>query len=191
VARADPRGAPLPGRAVEGDRRGPRLLAGLGEGDTSIPLSAFKGSLPWPTPGRVRIGFGKRRHPRFETYTLHNGIEIEASESAPVAAVYDGTVVYADRFQGYGLMVALDHGSHHHSLYAHLSEIAVQTGQKVSGGERLGSVGVSELGASGLYFEIRFQGQAEDPLEWLKPAPKAAPARQALESPRGLGMMDP
>ena len=93
-------------------------------------------------------------------------IEIEAPENAPVSAVHEGTVVFADRFRGYGLMVVLDHGGKHHSLYAHLNELRVQAGQTVGAGQVLGTTG-SSLQGPGLYFEVRFQGRPEDPLEWL------------------------
>ena len=143
------------------------LLEGLAEGDVSVPVSAFKGTLPWPVAGKVRVPFGRRKHARFETYTIQNGIEIAAPQDTPVTAVYEGTVVFADRFKGYGLMVAVDHGGKHHTLYAHLGDVAVQVGQKVAAGERLGSVGAG-LEGPGLYFEVRFQGRPEDPAEWLR-----------------------
>jgi septal ring factor EnvC (AmiA/AmiB activator) len=150
------------------------LLAGLGEeGDLSVPLGVFKGSLPWPARGRVRVSFGKRRDPRFETVTRENGIEIEAAEGTSVEAVHEGTVIFAERFKGYGLMVVLDHGAKHHSLYAHLGEVAVAVGQRVSAGQVLGSVGPGALEGPGLYFEMRFQGRPEDPVDWLsRPEPR-------------------
>ena len=144
-----------------------QLLQGLGEGEVSVPLSAFRGALPWPTSGRVRSGFGRHKHPRFDTYTIQNGIEIDAAEDEPVAAVYQGTVAFAEHFKGYGLMVVLDHGGKHHTLYAHLRETSVVVGQKVAAGDILGTAGPAGDG-SGLYFEVRFQGRPEDPLEWLK-----------------------
>ena len=144
-----------------------QLLQGLGEGEVSVPLSAFRGALPWPTTGRVRSGFGRHKHPRFDTYTIQNGIEIDAAEDEPVAAVYQGTVAFAEHFKGYGLMVVLDHGGKHHTLYAHLRETSVVVGQKVAAGDILGTAGSGGEG-SGLYFEVRFQGRPEDPLEWLK-----------------------
>ena len=143
------------------------LLEGLAQGDVSVPVSAFKGTLPWPVAGKVRVPFGRRKHARFDTYTIQNGIEIAAPQDTPVTAVYEGTVVFADRFKGYGLMVAVDHGGKHHTLYAHLGDVAVQVGQKVAAGERLGSVGAG-LEGPGLYFEVRFQGRPEDPAEWLR-----------------------
>jgi septal ring factor EnvC (AmiA/AmiB activator) len=150
---------------VEGKLRD--LLAGLGQGDVSVPVAAFKGTLPWPLAGKVRVPFGRRKHPRFDTYTIQNGIEIGAPQDAPVVAVYEGTVAFVDRFKGYGLMVVLDHGGKHHTLYAHLAETSVQVGQKVAAGDTIGSSGIGIEG-TGLYFEVRFQGRPEDPIGWLR-----------------------
>jgi septal ring factor EnvC (AmiA/AmiB activator) len=148
------------------------LLKGLAEGDVAIPVTVFKGSLPWPAAGRVRSNFGRHKHPKFDTYTIQNGIEIEARADAPVGAVHEGSVVFAERFKGYGLMVVVDHGGKHHSLYAHLGEARVQPGQRVAAGEVVGTVGATTLEGPGLYFEMRFQGRPQDPIEWLR-APSA------------------
>jgi len=144
------------------------LLGGLGTDPSAMPLLAFRGTLPWPVEGRVRAGFGRRKHPRFDTYTVHNGIDIEASPDTPVHAVHEGRVVFADRFLGYGLMVVVDHGGKRHSLYAQLAEVAVAAGQEVQAGTVLGTTGQGTDQGPGLYFEMRFQGRAEDPLEWLR-----------------------
>jgi len=145
-----------------------QLLAGLGGADAAVPVAAFRGSLPWPVSGPVRAGFGRRKHPRFDTYTIHNGIEIESPPDAPVQAVYEGTVAFADRFRGYGLMVVVDHGGKHHSLYAQLAELAVTPGQHVAAGDVLGTSGPGGGDGPGVYFEMRYQGRPEDPLDWLR-----------------------
>jgi len=150
---------------VEGKLRD--LLAGLGQGEVSVPVAVLKGALPWPVSGRVRSPFGRRKHPKFDTYTIQNGIEVAAPQDSRVEAVYEGTVVFADRFKGYGLMVVLDHGGKHHTLYAHLAEASVQVGQRVAAGAPIGVVGAG-LEGTGLYFEVRFQGRPEDPLDWLR-----------------------
>ena len=144
------------------------LLSGLGGGEVAVPLGAFRGSLPWPADGRVRAGFGRRKHPRFDTYTVHNGIEIEAASEAEVRAVHEGRVVFAERFRGYGLMVVVDHGAKHHSLYAHLAEVAVAPGQDVAAGTVLGTADAGGEDGPGVYFEMRYQGRPEDPLDWLR-----------------------
>ena len=144
-----------------------QLLGGLGGGEVSLPIAAFRGTLRWPVVGPVRSTFGRHKHPKFETYTVQNGIEIAAPADTPVGAVHEGTVVFADHFRGYGLMVVVDHGDKHHTLYAHLAETRVVPGQRVAAGELVGTVGATSLGGPGLYFEVRREGRPQDPLEWL------------------------
>jgi septal ring factor EnvC (AmiA/AmiB activator) len=152
----------------QAEQRLERLLDGLGEGAVAIPVAAFKGSLPWPVRGPVRSGFGRRKHPRFETYTVHNGIEIGSPSDVEVRAVHEGTVVFAERFRGYGLMVVVDHGGKYHSLYAHLADLAVTVEQKVIAGDVVGLSGQGGLESPGVYFEVRHRGRPEDPLDWLQ-----------------------
>jgi len=143
------------------------LLAGLGAGDVEVPLGAFRGSLPWPVAGPVRAGFGRRKHARFDTYTIHNGLEIEAPPEAAVRAVHGGRVVFAERFRGYGLMVVVDHGGKHHSLYAQLGAVQVAPGEAVDAGAVLGTADPAGADGPGVYFEMRYQGRPEDPEGWL------------------------
>jgi len=146
-----------------------QMLGGLAGGEAvAVPMGAFRGSLPWPVEGKVLAGFGRRKHPRFDTYTVHNGLEIDAAPGAPVRAVHEGTVVYADRFRGYGLLVVVDHGGKHHSLYAQLGDAAVSQGQPVAAGDVVGTTGEGGSEGPGLYFEMRYQGRAEDPADWLR-----------------------
>jgi septal ring factor EnvC (AmiA/AmiB activator) len=144
-----------------------QMLAGLGEGHVDVPLAAFRGSLPWPVEGPVRTPFGRRKHPRFDTYTVHNGIEIAAPPDAPVRVVHEGKVVFADRFRGYGLLVIVDHGDKHYSLYGQLAELLVSNGQDVAAGDVLGRADPAGPDGPGVYFEMRYQGRAEDPESWL------------------------
>jgi murein hydrolase activator len=153
---------------AQAETRLQQLLLGLEGSDVAVPLGAFRGSLPWPVEGRVRAGFGRRKHPRFDTYTVHNGLEIEAPPDAEVRAVHEGRVVFADRFRGYGLMVVVDHGAKHHSLYAQLAEIAVTAGQEVAAGTVLGTADPGGPDGPGVYFEMRYQGRPEDPMDWLR-----------------------
>jgi murein hydrolase activator len=151
------------------DRLALLVEGGAGAGaEASVPLSVYRGALPWPVAGRVRVPFGPRKHPRFDTYTVSNGVEIEAAPETPVLAVEEGVVAFAERFRGYGLMVILDHGGKHHTLYAHLGELEVRSAQRVARGQRLGKVGSGGPDGAGLYFEVRFQGRPEDPQDWLE-----------------------
>ena len=143
------------------------LISGFADADVVIPIGAFRGSLPWPAEGPVRSRFGRRKHPRFDTYTVQNGIEIAAEEGSVVRAVHGGRVVFADRFRGYGLLIVMDHGGKHHSLYAHLGEASIMIGDEVAAGVPIGKVGATGLHGAGLYFEMRRSGKPEDPLDWL------------------------
>jgi septal ring factor EnvC (AmiA/AmiB activator) len=84
-----------------------------------------------------------------------------------VHAVHDGRVVFSERFRGYGLMVVVDHGGKHHSLYAQLGAVQVAPGQDVATGTVLGTADASGADGPGVYFEMRYQGRPEDPESWL------------------------
>ena len=111
--------------------------------------------------------FGEHQHPLFHTKTLQSGLLIAAEPGAPVQAVADGKVVYADLYQSFGPMVILDHGAGWFSLYTHLEALAVAKGQVLKQGEQLGSVGTT-LDGPRLGFEIRHLTQPQDPNKWLK-----------------------
>ena len=131
-------------------------------------FGALRGSLPWPTGGRVVSAYGPQIHPRFGTRTFRNGIDIEAPEGTEFKAVYPGTVLYTGWFKGYGNMIILDHGHGYYTLYAHASAIQVREGETVRQGQVIGQVGeTGSLAGPRLYFEVRSQGQPEDPQRWL------------------------
>jgi septal ring factor EnvC (AmiA/AmiB activator) len=133
-------------------------------------LKARKGHLPFPTKGMVEVVFGKVVNPRFNTVTVQKGIDIRAGQGEKVHAVAPGTVVYSDWLKGYGNLVIVDHGGQWHSLYAHLEGSEVEVGNEVEEGEDLGSVGdTGSLKGAYLYFELRKNGEAIDPLPWFDP----------------------
>ena len=139
------------------------------------PLVGFgkeRGQLPWPTEGRVVAGFGRETHPRFGTETLRTGIAIEAPEGTPIRAVAVGTVAYRGWLKGYGNLLVLDHGDGYYTLYAHASQILVDEGDQVKGGELIGRVGeTGSVEGPRLHFEVRYQSRAEDPQLWLRRRP--------------------
>ena len=130
-----------------------------------LPLGPFRGDLEWPAAGAVRFGFGRASAGRS---TSSNGMEIAGEEGSPAFAVHGGTVAYADTFAGFGNLVILDHGSQTFSLYGNLLDIAVKKGARIEHGQTVGTVGSSVTGPSGLYFELRVDGQTVDPLQWLR-----------------------
>ncbi len=131
----------------------------------ALPIRPFRGALEWPVAGTVRVPFG--RPPNGRT-AESNGVEIAAPEGAPVHAVHEGMVVYADPFAGFGNLVIVDHGAQTLSLYGDLSEVSVARGVRIDRGQAIGSVGTAPAGAPGLYFELRVDGRPVDPLQWLR-----------------------
>lgn len=132
-------------------------------------LENNRGTLPWPCRGKVITKFGKIIHPKYNTKTKNNGINISARYGDNVHAIAPGKVVYADRFMGYGNLVLIDHLDGFYSLYGHLAEILVNVGVKISEGRIIGRIGESgSLSGPMLHFELRKDGKAVDPLAYLK-----------------------
>jgi septal ring factor EnvC (AmiA/AmiB activator) len=127
-----------------------------------------RGGTPRPLAGRVRAGFGRQIDREFKTETLRTGIEIAAPAGSPVTAIAPGRVLFAGWFRGYGQMVILDHGGGDLSVSGYLEEVHVAAGDSVAAGQPIGSVGeTGSASGPGLYFEIRHDGKAVDPLLWL------------------------
>lgn len=135
--------------------------------ESPVAFASLRGELPRPAEGTLSQGFGEHLHPRFHTRTMQSGLLISTEPGAPVQAVADGKVVFADVYQSYGPMVILDHGSGYFSLYTHMRVFTVSKGQILKGGEPLGSAGDSPEGPR-LGFEIRYQTSPQDPNKWLK-----------------------
>ncbi|MBP1752277.1 MAG: zinc metalloendopeptidase domain protein [Geobacteraceae bacterium] len=132
-------------------------------------FGAQKGRLSMPLRGRLISGFGRHKHAQFNSYTVNNGISIAAPVGADVRAIYDGTVIFAEYFKGYGNMVIVDHGGGYFSLYAHNSRIAKRAGTSVAKNDILASVGdIDSANGPMLYFEIRYQGKPVDPSAWVR-----------------------
>src|SRR5437016_4174793 len=133
-----------------------------------VGFGSLRGRLPWPTAGRIVVPFGAQVHPRFGTRTFRNGVDIEAAEGTDVTAVYGGHVIYTGWFKGYGNLIIVDHGTEYYTLYAHIAEIEVKEGEDVRQGQRIGTVGdTASLAGPRLYFEVRYQGKPQNPVEWL------------------------
>lgn len=125
-----------------------------------------KGRLLWPAVGDIVEGFGRHKHPRFDTYVDRKGIELRVAASEPIRAVADGQVAYADRLKGYGVVVIVDHGEQYLSLYAHAAALRVRTGETVTAGQALGTAR-ADKGDDRIYFELRHGEDPLDPLQWL------------------------
>ncbi|SNB45287.1 murein hydrolase activator EnvC [Geobacter sp. DSM 9736] len=131
-------------------------------------FASQKGRLAMPVKGEVVATFGRHKHPEFNSYTVSNGISIAAPAGTVIRPVYDGQVVFADYFKGYGNLLIIDHGGGFFSLYGHASKILKKAGSMVSRQDAVATVGdVDSARGPVLYFEIRQQGRPVDPLPWF------------------------
>lgn len=121
---------------------------------------------------RLVSGFGKRIHPFHKGNYHHSGIDFAATRGTSVMATADGRVVdirNGSTLQaGYGNYVEIDHGNGLVTRYAHLEDVSVRFGQKVSKGSVIGTVGMSGGAiAPHVHYEIIRNGKQVDPLPYL------------------------
>lgn len=122
------------------------------------------GQAMWPVRGGIEHRFGEQ----LQGELRWKGLVIAAPEGTEVKAIADGRVLMADWLQGYGLVVVVEHGKGDMSLYGYNQSALVSVGTQVRAGQPIALVGNSGgRGTPSLYFEIRRQGQAVNPLPWL------------------------
>lgn len=132
-------------------------------------FASQKGRMKMPVKGQIIETFGKHKHPEFNSYTFSKGIVISAAAGTEVHTIYEGTVIFADYFKGYGNMIIIDHGGGYFSLYAYTSRITRKVGAEVAKGDVVAAVGdVDSAKGPALYFEIRHQGKPVDPGGWVR-----------------------
>ncbi|MDQ6685458.1 MAG: M23 family metallopeptidase, partial [Pseudomonadota bacterium] len=114
---------------------------------------------------RVTSGFSMRMHPISNVWTQHKGVDYGAPSGTPVRSVGEGLVEFAGWQNGYGNVVHIQHSKERSTVYAHLSHIDVAKGQRVEQGATIGEVGMTGW-ATGphLHFEVKIDGQQQDPL---------------------------
>jgi len=151
----------------EAERRPPpeigATVAGLPAGLTGAPISGQRGKLPPPAVGRIVGRYGQTTR----TGLTKKGISLQTAPGAQVVAPYEGRVVYAGIFRGYGELLIIEHGEGYHSLLSGLARIDGTMGQWVVAGEPVGVMGRPDKAKPVLYVELRRNGQPINPLPWL------------------------
>jgi murein hydrolase activator len=148
-----------------------KLLRELREAMEKYPVQGndafahLRGKLGWPVTGHVVARFGETRAGGVKW----DGVLVATERGAPVRAVYQGRIIYADWLPGLGLLTIVDHGDGYMSLYGHNERLYKAVGERVAAGDAIASAGDS--GGSSrpeLYFEIRKGGKPVDPRPWFK-----------------------
>ncbi|MBS0123947.1 DUF5930 domain-containing protein [Thetidibacter halocola] len=114
---------------------------------------------------RFTSGFGYRWG------RLHAGTDFAAPHGTPIYSTADGVVVHAGWNSGYGRLIKIQHEFGIETRYAHLSQIRVSVGQRVSRGQRIGDMGnTGRSTGTHLHYEVRVGGKPVNPMTYIKAA---------------------
>lgn len=128
-----------------------------------------KGKFNWPVEGQILHNFGRFKNPELKTVLDNPGIDIQASRGQQVRCIFPGVISLITYMSGFGNTVIVDHNDGYYTVYAHLDEVMVNTGEFVEGGSQIALVGESgSLEGPKLHFEIYGNNQTLNPLKWLK-----------------------
>jgi murein DD-endopeptidase MepM/ murein hydrolase activator NlpD len=135
---------------------------GINTQSIATPDNALTGSgnFSWPAAGEISQAY----------WGGHPAIDIAGRTGAPVRAADGGFVTLAGGGWngGYGNHVIIDHGNGFATLYAHLNTVIVRAGENVSAGQQIGTLGnTGNSTGPHLHFEIRWQGGARNPYNFL------------------------
>ncbi len=120
---------------------------------------------------RFTSGFGTRRDPKTGGTRMHEGADFAASHGTPIYATADGVVTHAGWQGGYGRLIKIKHDFGIETRFAHLSNIRVKVGQRVSRGDRIGDMGNSGRSTgTHLHYEVRLGGKPVNPMTYIKAA---------------------
>lgn len=122
-----------------------------------------------PTNGILTSPFGMRMHPVYNEMRMHKGIDLASPKGTPIKASKSGVVDFAGVMSGYGNVVIVNHGNGYQTLYAHCNSLLVSRNQSVNQGQTIATVGNTGVGTGDhLHFEVRINGDAVNPLNYIK-----------------------
>jgi len=130
---------------------------------------------------RITSGFGMRRHPLFQQWRAHQGVDYGAPVGTRVRATGDGVAAFAGRRNGYGNLIVLKHHGGYSTYYAHLRSFArgLRVGTRVAQGEVIGYVGQTGWATgSHLHYEFHIHNQNRNPLTIAFPAAQPIPTTE-------------
>lgn len=135
----------------------PLVITGISTG-----FRQAKGTLPMPARGKIITAYGEQ----LVKGVSAKGITIRTRNQAQVIAPFDGSVIFAGPFRGYGNLIIIEHGDGYLSLLAGLENMDVEVGQMLLAGEPVGQMPTD--GDAKLYMEIRKDNQPINPAAWIK-----------------------
>lgn len=129
-------------------------------------------SATWITPVSgytISSAFGMRIHPVYKYQLMHNGIDMACAQGTPIYATRAGTVTTASyQAGGAGYYVSINHGDGFSSIYMHMTNYVVSSGQSVSAGQLIGYVGSTGVSTGPhLHFGVSYAGTYVNPLAYI------------------------
>jgi murein DD-endopeptidase MepM/ murein hydrolase activator NlpD len=161
-------------RTPGGGRQGPPWRLAVLSCPLVLLLALSACTIPrWPVEGAMTSPFGMRTLQGAFLPSVHHGVDIQVPMNTPVVAVLPGRVRFAGEMRGYGRVIWLEHRRGTLTVYAHLSEVSVRTGDAVQGRQEIGRSGASGT-ATGphLHFEVWKGGRPVDPVQALGRRPR-------------------
>ena len=158
--------------AIDDDEPPPKLLGrneltpepGVQDGASGRAFASLRGQLRLPVRGDLVAKYGSKRGDG----PAWKGLFIRTPEGTEVKAVAAGQVVFAEWLRGFGNLLIIDHGGQYMTIYGNNQAVLKRAGDMVKTGDIIASAGNSGGNEqSGLYFEMRYQGRAFDPLGWI------------------------
>lgn len=138
------------------------LAEEFAEADAKPNIRPIKANL------EISSTFGGRANPFGWGYEFHNGIDFSGPVGTPINATAPGTVTKAEWQGGYGYHVVLDHGYGYETLYAHLSKLKVEQGDRVDRSDVVGLLGnTGRSTGPHLHYSVYENGELVDPEEYL------------------------
>ena len=108
--------------------------------------------------------FGPRTDPYTQKKQHHKGDDFAGRSGVTVVATADGIVKNSKRYGTFGNFVEIDHGNGYVTKYAHLRNRSVKKGEKVSRGQKIGTIGnTGRSTAPHLHYEVLYKGKNQDP----------------------------
>lgn len=121
-----------------------------------------------PVEGQVMTQYGWQGNTAVKQDIFHEGIDIAAPAGASVRAAATGKVKVITDSAQFGKILIIDHGQSIETIYGHLTDVLVRENDEVSQGQVVARVGKTGAAVSVLYFELRENGKAIDPLSRIK-----------------------
>ena len=122
-----------------------------------------------PTSSRTTSGFGVRFDPFNGRPALHQGQDFAGPLNTPIYATAPGVVSFVGVRSGYGNVVEIDHGRGFKTRFAHLNSMAVQPGQRVALGQRVGGMGTTGRSTGvHLHYEVWLNGRPQNPARFMR-----------------------